>query len=132
MNESIKLLVIDDDHAILEVLSKYLQKHTAYRVVTADNGLDGVKLLGTEGNNFALVITDLMMEDIGGVGVIAISKKKFPEIPVIVITGGGPELQKLAHEKNADLVVEKPLSLSDLRQQIDRLISKTSRDQVQK
>ena len=127
MNESIKLLIIDDDHAILEALSAYFQKHTSYQVMTADNGLDGVKLLEAEGNNFALVITDLMMEDIGGVGVIAISKNKFPEIPVIAMTGGGPELQEMAREKNADLVVVKPLSLSDLGQQIDRLISKTSK-----
>jgi len=125
MSDSLKLLVIDDDPAILKTFCKYFQTQTPYRVVTADNGLDGMKLLEAEGTNFALVITDLMMEDIGGVGVIAISKKKFPEIPIIAMTGGGAELQEMAREKKADLVVEKPLSLSDLRQQIDRLISKT-------
>ena len=127
MNDPAKLLIIDDEQEILKVLSKYFRNHSPYQIVTADNGLDGIKLLEPEGQNFALVITDLMMEDLGGVGVITILKKKYPHIPVIAMTGWGRELQEVAREKMADLVIEKPLSFSHLHQEVDRLISKTTR-----
>ena len=123
MNRSYKLLVIDDSQEILTAMDKYL-KQKKYEVATAADGLEGLKLLRSEEGGFDLVITDLVMPNVSGVGVIAILKKEFPGIPVVAITGYGEQPEALALEANADLVLEKPFNLDDLEQSIANLLSK--------
>ena len=117
-----KLLVIDDNKEILTALNDFLSKKN-YDVVSASDGLDGLKLLETEKQEFDLVITDLIMPNISGVGLISIIKKKFPDIPVIAITGWGEHPEALATEAQADRVLEKPFDLSELDTLIMELLS---------
>ena len=117
-----KLLVIDDNKEILTALNDFLSKKN-YDVVSASDGLDGLKLLETEKQGFDLVVTDLIMPNISGVGLISIIKKKFPDIPVIAITGWGEHPEALATEAQADRVLEKPFDLSELDTLIMELLS---------
>jgi DNA-binding response OmpR family regulator len=117
-----KLLIIDDNKDILTALNDFLSKKK-YDVVSASDGLDGLKLLETEKQGFDLVITDLIMPNISGVGLISILKKKFPDIPVIAITGWGEHPEALATEAQADRVLEKPFDLSELDILIRELLS---------
>ena len=95
MNNPYRLLIIDDNKEILTALTDFLSKKK-YDVVSASDGLDGLKLLETEQQGFDLVITDLVMPNISGVGLISIIKKKFPDLPVIAITGWGEHPEALA------------------------------------
>jgi DNA-binding response OmpR family regulator len=117
-----KLLIIDDNKDILTALNDFLSKKK-YDVVSASDGLDGLKLLETEKQGFDLVITDLIMPNISGVGLISILKKNFPDIPVIAITGWGEHPEALATEAQADRVLEKPFDLSELDILIRELLS---------
>ena len=117
-----KLLIIDDNKDILTALNDFLSKKK-YDVVSASDGLDGLKLLETEKKGFDLVITDLIMPNISGVGLISIIKKKYPDIPVIAITGWGEHPEALATEAQADRVLEKPFDLSELDILIRELLS---------
>ena len=125
MARSFKLLIIDDSAEILAGLSNYLSIKK-YDVATARDGLEGLKLFESEENGFDLVITDVVMPNISGVGVISILKKKHPEIPVIAITGMGEHPEALAIEARADVVLEKPFDLSDLERNITELLAKKS------
>ena len=122
MGDQKKLLIIDDDAEILAALDNYLRKKN-YNVAIAANGLDGLKLLESEPNRFDLIITDLVMPSISGVAIISIAKKKFPDIPVIAITGWGEHPEALATEAEADLVMEKPFELSVLESKITEILS---------
>ena len=117
-----RLLIIDDNKEILTALTDFLSKKK-YDVVSASDGLDGLKLLETEQQGFDLVITDLVMPNISGVGLISIIKKKFPELPVIAITGWGEHPEALATEAQANRVLEKPFDLSELNTVIRELLS---------
>ena len=86
MDQPLKLLIIDDDEHVLATLVNFL-RGKAYDVVSASDGLDGLKLIETEKQRFDLVITDLVMPKISGIGLISIIKEKFPDTPVIAITG---------------------------------------------
>ena len=108
MNNPYRLLIIDDNKEILTALADFLSKKK-YDVVSASDGLDGLKLLEKEQQGFDLIITDLVMPNISGVGLISIIKKKFPDLPVIAITGWGEHPEALATEAQADRVLEKPI-----------------------
>jgi len=122
MDKPFKLLIIDDDEEILSTL-KYFLSTKRYEVFSASDGLEGLKLLETEEQGFDLVITDLVMPNISGVGLIAIIKKKLPGLPVIAITGWGEHPEVLATEAQADQVLEKPFELSELDRLIKDLLS---------
>jgi DNA-binding response OmpR family regulator len=122
MDKPFKLLLIDDDEAVVANLCIFL-RDKKYDVILASDGLEGLKLLETEEQGFDLVITDLVMPNISGVGLIAIIKKKFPSLPVIAITGWGEHPEELATEFQADQILEKPFELSELDKVINELIS---------
>jgi len=122
MDKPYKLLIIDDNKEILNALSDFLKKKK-YDVVSASDGLDGLKSLESQKQRFDLVITDLVMPNISGVGLISIIKNKFPDIPVIAITGWGEHPEALAIEAKADRILEKPFELSELDTLIMELLS---------
>jgi DNA-binding response OmpR family regulator len=123
MSQKYKLLVIDDSQEILAALDSYFKKKK-YEVVTAADGLEAIKLLKAEESGFDLVVTDLVMPYVSGVGVISILKKEFPDTPVVAITGWGEHPEALALEANADLVLEKPFDLEELDKSITNLLSR--------
>jgi DNA-binding NtrC family response regulator len=121
MGEKPKILVIDDSKETVAGLHSFFTEK--YDVITASNGLDGLKHFETD-TAIDLVITDLVMPDISGVGVISIVKKKYPGIPVIAITGWGEHPEALATEAAADLVLEKPFELAELDRHVSDMLAK--------
>ena len=115
------ILVIEDDLDVLSIMVKHL-KHLGYEVITAIDGLEGLKTLDSA--KYDLVITDIVMPFISGLGVVMALKEKHPDIPVIVITGYGDEPESIAIEKNADLVLAKPIKMSELVVHIKELLNK--------
>ena len=122
MADKPKILVIDDSKETVAGLQSYF--NNKYQVMTADNGLDGLKHFEDDDNGIDLVITDLVMPDISGVGVISIVKKKYPGIPVIAITGWGEHPEALATEADADLVLEKPFELAELDKHVTDMLAR--------
>jgi DNA-binding response OmpR family regulator len=125
MDKPFKLLIVDDDNEIQSILKNFFITKK-YEVFSAFDGLEALKLLETEKPGFDLVITDLVMPNISGVGLIAIIKKKFPSLPVIAITGWGEHPEALATEVQADQVLEKPFELSELETSLKKLLSSES------
>ena len=122
MDKPFKLLLIDDDESVLANLCIFL-RDKKYDVTSASDGLEGLKLFENDQQKFDLVITDIVMPQISGMGLISIIKKKFPDIPVIAITGWGEYPEAFATESQADKVLSKPFELSELDKAINELIS---------
>lgn len=122
MTKKNRLLVIDDSKETVAGLQSFFGQ--SYDVLTAFNGLDGLKTFEQNEKTIDLVITDLVMPEISGVGVISIIKKKYPGTPVIAITGWGEHPGALATEAEADLVLDKPFELTDLDRHVKELLAK--------
>lgn len=118
-----KVLIIEDTEEVLSALCKYF-KQKGYDVLSAANGLDGLKVLENQNEALDLIITDLVLPNISGVAVISIVKKKHPQLPVIAITGWGEHPEALAKEAKADLVMEKPFKLPELEQAAQTLLNR--------
>ncbi len=113
------ILVIDDEADVLTSLIQSLV-YFGYDIITASDGMEGLKKL--EAGGYDLVITDIVMPYVSGVGVVTALKKKSPEIPVICITGFGKEPESAAIEKQADLVLSKPVKMAVLNEHIKELL----------
>ena len=114
-----RVLVIDDEQEILTTITNFL-KGLGYDVVSASNGLDGIRQVAS--GDFDLVITDIVMPYVSGIGIVSMVKKKQENVPVIVMTGYGEEPEKIAQEKAADIVLRKPFTMATLKDHISRLL----------
>jgi len=126
MGQKARIIIIDDNEEIVSALKTFLE--SKHEVLTAYNGFDGLQVLEGYENSIDLVITDLMMPELSGVGVISILKKKYPGIPVIAITGWRGDIEATGNRIKADLLIEKPFELSELEESISVLL--TTRDSV--
>ncbi|MEW5909631.1 MAG: response regulator [Thermodesulfobacteriota bacterium] len=117
-----RILIIDDDILTIDVFDQFFT-FKEYEVVTADDGLEGLKRLEEMEGKVDLILTDVVMPNISGVGIIAIAKRKYPAIPVVAVTGAGREAASLAEESNADIVMEKPVNMIEMEKIIDQLIA---------
>jgi DNA-binding response OmpR family regulator len=122
MDQLLKILIIDDDEYILANLCQFL-KSKNYDVTPASDGFEGLKLFENHPQGFDLVITDLLIPQLSGISLISIIKKKFPDTPVIAITGWREYPGAYATESQADMVLSKPFELFELDKAISKLIS---------
>ena len=113
------ILVIEDDIDIITMFTKHL-KRNGYDVIIATDGMEGLKRL--EEGGYDLVITDIVMPFVSGVGIVTALKETSPHIPIIAVTGYGKEPEAAAVEKKADIVLAKPVRMSTLMGIIDELL----------
>ena len=117
------ILIIEDDLDVLSAFVKHF-KYLGYDVMIATDGMEGLKKIDDGG--YDLVITDIVMPFVSGVGVVTTIKTKRPDIPVIAITGFGKEPEAAAMEKKADFVFAKPVKMSVLRDRVSELLKDKS------
>ncbi|MGC8736278.1 MAG: sigma-54-dependent transcriptional regulator [Dissulfurimicrobium sp.] len=83
MEPEIRILVVDDEHAITILISRILQQ-PGYRVKTAESGREALDVMEEFSPN--IVITDLKMPDMNGIELMRKVKEKRPEIDFILLT----------------------------------------------
>ncbi len=107
-----RILVIDDEEAVRDILSRML-KTKGHQVVVASNGEEGIERFRSE--PFDLVFTDLGMPKLSGWEVGKAIKGINPKVPIAMITGWGVELdgEKLT-ESGIDLIVPKPFNFDQV------------------
>ena len=114
------LFIIEDDEQVLSMMRSYFE-YLGYKIITASNGMEGLKMVSSE--KYDLVITDIVMPYVSGVGIITVIKEKIPKIPVIAITAYGKNPERLAAEKQADVVLRKPFEMEKLKDHVARLLA---------
>ena len=120
-----KILVVDDDKEIVELLSIYL-KNEGYEPIAAYSGKEALTKLSTN-PEIALMILDIMMPKMDGFVLYEQLKKVDPGIKVCFLTASEmyhEEMRGMEHRAlNKDLFVQKPISTDDLVKEINNKIS---------
>ena len=106
-----KILIVDDEPKILEVLRLYLERE-GFGVASALNGKKAIEQVATYKPD--LIILDLNLPDIDGLEVCRTIRKQ-NNIPIIMLTGRGEEVDKIVGlELGADDYVTKPFSAREI------------------
>lgn len=121
MRRKSKVLLVDDCEEIVDGLKSFLD--LKYEVHTASNGLEGLKAFEESKKKPDLVITDLVLPVISGIGLISHLKEHSPQTPVIIMTGWSDDPVKLKKEAKADTILMKPFELEELDRSVSKLLS---------
>jgi CheY-like chemotaxis protein len=115
-----RILVIDDDPVTREGVAEVLREE-GYEVAVAANGHEGVEQFTTFHPD--LVITDLQMPRLNGLGVIAHVQRAAPATPIIIFTA---DIVLDAKRKAQDLgvagYINKPFELTDMLDQVAKAL----------
>ena len=125
-DDPVKLLIVDDNEDILSTFYEFFNS-MGYEVKTAVDGFAALKLLRENNLRFDCLITDLVMPNISGVGLISIVKKEFSHLKIIAMTGYGDQPGALASEAEADVVLFKPVDLFKIENTLQELLNLTTK-----
>ncbi len=118
-----KILIVDDDKNICDLLRMYLEKE-GYAVVMEHNGIDAVNTFNTE--NPDLVLLDIMLPQLDGWQVCR-EIRKTSEKPIIMVTAKDETFDKvLGLELGADDYVTKPFDTKEIVARIKAVLRRTS------
>lgn len=116
------ILIIDDEPQIRSMIRLLLER-AGYSVMEAADGVEGIRLFRE--NPVNLIITDLIMPNKDGIGMIIELKKEFPDAKIIAMSGGGlnrPEgYLRGAQKLGAACTLSKPIN----RQELLRVVKDT-------
>jgi DNA-binding NtrC family response regulator len=120
MNE--KILIVDDEQITLENLEIIMKKEN-YDVTTSSSGKDALKLLQKQ--EFNVVLTDLRMDEVDGMQVLAECRKLYPDSEVIMITAYASLPSAIeTMKKGAYYYLAKPFKLDEVRKVVKEAIEK--------
>ena len=109
------ILIIDDEPQIRSMLKLMLERD-GYEVVEAPDGIEGIRIYRQSPAD--LIITDLIMPNKDGIGMIIDLKKEFPDVKIIAMSGGGlnkPEgYLKGAKKLGAACTLTKPIDRNEM------------------
>jgi signal transduction histidine kinase len=121
LERSLRVLVVDDQEIICELISEYL-RDDGHSSVISFHGIQALEAFPQD--SFDLVITDQSMPGMSGVQLAQALKAQSPGLPVILLTGFGEEMQaKGQHPEGVDVVMGKPVSSTELRRVIAMVVA---------
>ncbi len=136
-NDAIKVLLADDNSDFCNLLEEYLNQQDDLEVVgTANNGVEAMKLIKEEGVEFDVLVLDIIMPNLDGIGVLEELQKleMVDDIKIIMLTAFGQEdLTQRVVNLGADYYILKPFDLDKLAARIRQMtypIKKERREYV--
>ncbi len=115
----LKILVVDDDEGIGDILNEYLS-WCGHNLKVVNNGTDAIGLIVKEG--FDLVLTDLIMPKVSGFDLIKFMNELDKRPKIGLVTGSGDKLKiVIENGLNVDFIIRKPFNLSEIAEKINNL-----------
>ena len=114
-----RILIVDDDVDALELMEELFESK-GYDPLTASNGIEALNLVRDEDPD--MVITDIRMPDMDGMQLLEELSKRYPQIPVIMVTAHGTiEAAVEAIKMGAKDYILKPLRLDEILAKVETI-----------
>jgi len=123
-----RILVVDDDALVREMMRVMLEG-SGHAVAEAGDGMAALDFLAAEPAD--LMIADIMMPELDGIGLIVAVRKRHPNLRVLCVSGGGRDFKAdylpIAEKLGADMVLAKPFKAKQLIAAVDAVLRDDSR-----
>ena len=118
--KEIKVLMIDDNKSLVDMIEEYFSDNEKIKVVKkAYSGLEGIKVIDKNRNDYDVIILDLIMPNKDGIYVLDEMKKRGINKPVIISTSyNQDEMIRKVSEYGVRYFLLKPYDLTDLESRI--------------
>ncbi|WP_457565871.1 response regulator, partial [Caldithrix abyssi] len=116
------VLIVEDDPEVRSLLEASLKKLN-YRVMTAANGAEALKIINSAKDEIDAIITDLVMPEIDGVTLAKKVREMGIAIPVLFGTGYADEhLEKIVDSDYSRFILQKPYRLEELAKKLNEVL----------
>jgi len=116
------ILVIDDNREILTLVTDYILKPEGYQAISAKDGVEGLEKIRTERPD--LILLDLEMPRLDGLGVLEALRAEQNEIPVVLMTShGSEELAVTVFRKGVRDYIIKPIDSAELLRIVEKALT---------
>ena len=128
--EKARLLVIDDNENLVDMIEEYFSDHEFIKVVLkAYSGEEGINLIENKINDYDVIILDLIMPNKDGIYVLEQMKRKNIYKPLIISTSyNSDEMIRRVSEYGVHYFLLKPYELSDLEGRIMESVNKEDKE----
>ncbi|MGH8005215.1 MAG: response regulator [Limisphaerales bacterium] len=118
MKEELKVLVVDDEEMLRNLLARILERE-GYSVSTASGGKQALAYL--EKSDFQIMVSDVKMPQMSGFELLKQAKEKYPRLAVVMMTAFGDDYTvQQALGLGADGYVAKPFKSHNLTSEVQR------------
>jgi signal transduction histidine kinase len=118
------ILVVDDESMLRELMVGALRKR-GYHVLDAANGEDALKVIGIHGGEINLIVTDMIMPNMGGTELVGKLRETYPQMPVLLVSGYAEELfNEDANSADTLPLLRKPFKTRELTDMVSSLLLK--------
>jgi DNA-binding response OmpR family regulator len=119
-----KLLIVDDEQKIRELIVKYAA-FEGYETAEAENGMQAVEV--ARSTPFDLIVLDIMMPELDGFSAAREIRKTSPHVPIILLSARGEEYDKIhGFEIGIDDYVVKPFSPKELMMRVGAVLRRVN------
>jgi Response regulator containing CheY-like receiver, AAA-type ATPase, and DNA-binding domains len=106
------VLLVEDEPMVRTVAERALTRH-GYSVVTANNGFEALEILN-RGDEFVLLISDVVMPEMDGPTMVREARESRPELPVLFMSGYAEEQLRKSIDLDKVAFLPKPFSVQEL------------------
>ena len=120
-----RILVVDDSLDVRFVIREFFESHKdGYLVEEAINGLQALEKLGASlpDERFDLVISDIEMPGMTGLELVGKIKERFPQLPVILMSGAFEAYKKTVFALGVNGFFAKPFNLQSVELEVQRVL----------
>lgn len=121
MGADTSILVVEDEEQVRTLVVRLLEKR-GYQVLEAENGRRALEVAGPRINHISLVITDIVMPEMGGAPLVAEMRARNPDLRFLCMTGYSKEEVLSGDGLDGAAFIEKPFTPNDLLDKVEEIL----------